>query len=349
MLSNPHAPVRVTDARLSVFVAFALSIVLAIGSGTSAAQRTATHDSTLSNLRVGYMTSVPVTSGSWDPALFRLISGVGKENKWRVDLAEAVAPAQAAQVLGRFGSQKANLVFVTSQLFERSVIEAAKKYPETRFVMMADLSSTEGLPNVAAYAPDWYEFGYLGGAAAALVSTSGKIGLISGLPITPNLKAFGSAKFGAERFNKAAQTYVTFTNTFVDAAKGREAAEALIARGVDVTFSIGGGMVPGIMEAAITNKTFVVGAYADESHFAPKNVPTSVVIEWSTAMNDLTRQLTEGTFRPQVVLLTVKNGGLRVLPFKTTPNAERDSASMAELIELIKSGKVKVPEVSISK
>jgi basic membrane lipoprotein Med (substrate-binding protein (PBP1-ABC) superfamily) len=328
---------------LIVFLAVA---IVAAGGGFASEATAATG---VKELRIGYMTSVPVTIGSWDPTIYQAMLPRQTKFGWKTDLAEAVPPAQAQQVLTRFGSTGADIVFVTSQSFEKTMLKAAAKFPNTKFIMLADLASTNGLPNVAAYAVDWWEFGYLGGAAAGLVSKSGKIGLISGQPITPNRKAFAAAKAGARHFRSDAETFVQFTNDWIDPAKGREAAEALIGRSADVTFSIGGGMVPGIMEAASVNNTHAIGAYTDESRFAPKNVPSNIMIKWVVAFDDLIRQLETGKFEPEIKSLNIKNGGLRVMDFSGVPNAQASTNSMNELIRQIESGEIVVPHAILKR
>jgi basic membrane protein A len=303
----------------------------------------------VNNLRIGYLTSVPVTIGSWDPTIYQVMLPRQKQYNWKTDLAEAVPPAQAQQVLNRFGTSGVDIVFVTSQSFEKTLLKAAEKYPNTKFIMLADMVSTKGLPNVAAYAIDWWEFGYLGGVAAALVSKSGKIGLISGQPITPNLKTFATAQVGAQSIRADAETFVQFTNDWRDPAKGREAAEALIARGVDVTFAIGGGMVPGIMEAASVNGTFAIGAYTDESRFAPKNVPTNIMINWAVAFDNIVSQIKSEKFEAKIRMLNVKNGGLYVAKFSDGANSQEMTKNLNEVISSIKDGRVTVPRISLKR
>jgi basic membrane protein A len=298
-------------------------------------------------LKVGYMTATPINAGSWDPTLYGAVTPIAEEHGWEVDLAETVPAAQAKQVLERFAANKADLVLVTSQDYEKTMLEVAAANPDTKFVMMTDLSTTNDLPNVAAFAVDWHQFGFLGGAAAALASKSGKIGLIGGQPITPCLKAFGTAPEGAKAINPSATTQVQYVNDWVDAAKAGQTAAALLNKGADATFSIAGGTVPGIMKSVEKAGGAAIGSYTDESKFAPDNVPTSVVLDWSAgALSKLADALENDSFEAGITKLTVENGGLSVLPFKGE-GADEKTAKMEKLLEGIKSGEVTVSETTL--
>jgi basic membrane protein A len=336
----------------------ALTLVLAFafagcGGGKAADESPASAASpaggkSIQGLKVGYMTATPINAGSWDPTLWAAVTPVAKKYAWNVDLAESVPAAQAQQVLERFAANGSDLVFVTSQDYEKTMLAVAAENPDTKFLMMTDMSTTNDLPNVAAYAIDWHEFGFLGGAAAAAVSKSGKIGLIGGQPITPCLKAFGSAEAGAKEINPSATTHLQYINDWVDAAKAGQTAAAVLNSGADVTFSIAGGTVPGIMKTVSKAGDFAIGSYTDESEYAPKNVPTSVVIDWNAgALQSLVDSLTGDSFKAGITKLTVENGGLNVLPFKNVAGAEEKTSQMDSLLADIKSGKVKVPETSL--
>jgi basic membrane protein A len=302
----------------------------------------------IEGLKVGYMTATPINAGSWDPTLWAAVTPVAKKYGWDVDLAETVPAAQAQQVLERFAANGSDLVFVTSQDYEKTMLEVAAEHPDTKFLMMTDISTTNDLPNVAAYAIDWHEFGFLGGAAAASVSESGKIGLIGGQPITPCLKAFGSAEAGAQQVNPSATTQVQYINDWVDAAKAGQTAAAVLNSGADVTFSIAGGTVPGIMRTVAKSGDYAIGSYTDESQYAKESVPTSVVIDWNAgALQTLVESLEAESFAAGITTLTVENGGLNVLPFQNVPEAEEKTSRMEALLADIKSGKVTVPETPL--
>ena len=71
--------------------------------------------------------------------------------------------------------------------------------------MMSGLSTTNDLPNVAAYGPDWCQLGFVQGATGALVSTSGIIGGVGAIEIFPAQLTIEGLNLGAETAKSGTQ------------------------------------------------------------------------------------------------------------------------------------------------
>lgn len=324
----------------------AIAALMVVGAGSTAPTRTHSSELSIKGLKVGYMTITPIDQGSWDPQEYIAFHKVAVANHWNVQMAQTVPASQAEQVLTGFAVNGAQLIFVTSQTFESAVRAVAPKFPKVKFFVMDDVSQPP-LANEGSYALDWYQFGYLGGAAAGLVTKSGKIGLITGQPLDASAKAFGAAQAGARYFFPKAQRFVSYTNDWLDPAKGAAAASALISQGVDVTFAIAGPMSPAILRADAQHHVYGIGSYTDESKFAPGAVPASVLLNWKVAYNDLAKKLTSGTWKASVQHLTITNGGLGVSPFKGVANAAAKTLRLNGLVTKIRAGKVKVPHTKL--
>ena len=72
--------------------------------------------------------------------------------------------------------------------------------------MMSGLSTTNDLPNVAAYGPDWCQLGFVQGATGALVSTSGIIGGVGAIEIFPAQLTIEGLNLGAETAKSGRQS-----------------------------------------------------------------------------------------------------------------------------------------------
>ena len=93
--------------------------------------------------------------------------------------------------------------------------------------------------------------GYLGGFVAAMMTKSGTIGVISGIPV-PVIQEYnaGFAR-GAKRFNPDVKFLTAHAGSFSDIAKAKEIALGLIEQGADVVSAGGNESVLGTLEAAM--------------------------------------------------------------------------------------------------
>jgi basic membrane protein A len=315
--------------------------------GTSGTSTSASANNAVDGLKVGYITSTPINQGAWDPQQYQAFHAAEEKYHWHVHMAQTVAPSQAQQVLTGFAESGNQLIIATSSQFEDAVRAVAAKFPKVKFAILDD-AGQKPLTNEAVYEVNWYEFGYLGGAAGALASSNGKIGLITGLAIPANLKAFGTAGAGGQQVDPNSQTLTSFTNDFLDPAKGAYAASGLISKGATATFAIGGAMDGAILKTAAAHGIKGIGSYKDESSFAPSAVATSVILNWTVAYDGIAQQLGASSWQPGVRQLTVANDGITVLPFKNVPDPSAKTKKMNDLIASIKNGSVQVPQTELA-
>ncbi|MDH4116516.1 MAG: BMP family ABC transporter substrate-binding protein [Acidimicrobiia bacterium] len=178
-----------------------------------------------------------------------------------VELQANTAGDDRDELLDLAASQGAALVIGNGFLFEDAVEANAEAYPETFFAItdaaLADADfAPYDLPNVSELLFAEHEGSFLVGAAAALKSTTGKIGFIGGVAIPLIQKFEAGYRAGAEYINpdiEIVSNYLTqppdFTG-FTDPAKGAEAANAMYDGGADVVYHAAGGSGGGLFESA---------------------------------------------------------------------------------------------------
>lgn len=292
-------------------------------------------------LQVGVMTAVPITVGTWEPAHNAAYTAVGEQYDWDITIAEAIPYGEAEQALSRFGDDGMDVVFVTDQGFEQSFLNVAELYPDTKFIMMSDLSETRDLPNVAAFTFDFYQVGCLAGAAAALVSETHEIGGISGEALPAALLSFGGGQFCAEEVAPGTTLNVDYTHDWVDSAKAGEVTSAMLADGNDAFFGLLGGTTPGVVSAITDGGGWYIGWLVDESSFGPEVTPTSVVVNFQQLYENAAAQLDEGALATEVHRGTIEDGTITVLPLGL--GFEDRDADLQGLVESIKNGELELP------
>jgi basic membrane lipoprotein Med (substrate-binding protein (PBP1-ABC) superfamily) len=311
--------------------------------GTAAAAATTTGgDAAKGDVKVRVITATSTTSSSWDAGRFAEYDKAAKDNGWDLEIAETVPYGQADQVFKQWGSQGVNVVFSTDNGFEASFLAAAKKYPDTAWVMMSALSKTDDLPNVAAYTFDWCQYGYAQGAASSLVSKSHKIGDVGPVPILPAQQTLIGQQTGAEATVPGTTVEMKMTGDFTDAQKAQAVTSGLIGNGADTIIGVAqGGVAPQIAARAQSEKALYVGSYIDEQKYAPDAVPTSVVIDLSPYYKEAVDGWSAGSFSNKVHVTGVKDGVIKVLPLRL--GFEDQQPKLDAQMEKLTNGEVEWP------
>ena len=132
-----------------------------------------------------------------------------------------------------------------------SVKEAAETYPNQTFAMI-DSSYDEGeeIPsNVRPILFNEEQAGYLTGLIAGKMTKTNTIAWIGGFDIPSCTPFYTGYEKGAKEANPNVKVLKQYINSFTDAAKGKVAAQQMIANGSDIIFMATGGGNMGIFEA----------------------------------------------------------------------------------------------------
>jgi len=188
---------------------------------------------------------------------------------------ESVAEADSSRFIDRFVvEEKCNVVFTTSFGYMDDTLKAAQKYPDTFFV---HVSGFKRAPNMATMMADFYQIYYLNGLMAGAVTKTGKVGYVGAHPIPEVVRHINAFTLGVREANPEATVEVRWLYSWYDPAKAREAAESLIATGVDtLAFTEDSPAVIQVGEEYTTQKNQPVYTF---SHYSPMHDygPNSVV------------------------------------------------------------------------
>ncbi|MSO94897.1 MAG: BMP family ABC transporter substrate-binding protein [Thermoleophilia bacterium] len=325
-------------------VAAALGTLLMATLGIMVGSASAKSDAAPVTVRV--ITATPTTAGIWDPTHKAAYAGVAKQNNWKLVIAETIPYGSAAQVLNRWGDEKVNVVISTDSGFSSSFVPAARKYPNTLWVLMGQPSGEwKDLKNFAALTYDQCGFGFAQGVIAALLSRSHNVAYVGAIPILPALNVLKAAKYGASVAVPGTKVSVQYTGGFTDSQKSQEVASTLIAGGADVILALTNGGVSGSIAGRVQQlgKTYI-GSYGDESKFAPKATVTSVAANLSDAYGTIAQQVASGTFKPGLFVTGIKQNGILIYPF--APGNEATAAQVKSIMAKYVAGKYAVPNCS---
>jgi basic membrane protein A and related proteins len=306
-------------------------------SGSASASASA---ATSSGGKAAFIGVAPVTQGNWDPAGFKAFTDMAKKYGLKASNQESVGYDQGAAVLRRLARSN-DLVISHSSGYEAAALEVAPDFPKTWFIVFSDLSTTKGLPNVAGWAVNWNQYGYMAGASACFAAKArggNGVGHVNSQPIPAFARYAAGVKAGAEANGCKFQT--RWTNSFSDVAKAKQAALSMIASGAEVITSSADTADEGSRDAAVEKNKLFIANYAPATSLAPKNTMTSIVINMEQAYDEMGKLFTAKKLQAKAYPVDIENGGLSYEPFSNV-DAKVKSESEAVLKE-IKDGKIQI-------
>jgi len=200
------------------------------------------------------------------------------------------------------------LSVATGFLLESAVLAVARRNLNARFLLIdSPLIDSRGapvsLPNVRTVVFREEEGSFLVGALAGLATQTGKIGFVGGMEI-PLIKKF-EAGFRAgvltTRPPAARELLVAYTGSFDNVATGKQVAQDLLSKGVDVIFQAAGsdglGAIQAVKEGRDSGRlVYAIGVDSDQWHLAPTAVLTSMIKHVDLAVYLTIRDLVDGKF-----------------------------------------------------
>lgn len=234
--------------------------------------------------------------------------------------------ADAERVIRQLAASGHDLIFTTSFGFMNPTVKVARQFPKVKFEHATGYMRA---PNLATYMARFYEGRYASGVAAGRLTKSNKLGYIASFPIPEVVRGANAFTLGARSVNPKAEVRVVWVNSWYDPGKEREAAEALMAQGVDVLAQHTDSAAP--VQAAEEKGVWAIGQASDMSRFGPKSHLTAIVDDWSGYYIDRIQAVMDGTWKSTDTWDGFDKDMVRLAPFNpATPKDVRDEALAVE-------------------
>jgi basic membrane lipoprotein Med (substrate-binding protein (PBP1-ABC) superfamily) len=155
---------------------------------------------------------------------------------FRVTYLDRVTPEEAPRVIGRLAREDWPLILVEGDGLSTAAQAVAEARPGTRLALATAEGPTKASGRLSTLGFRDWEAGALGGVAAALASTTGKVGF---LDLGPGLAAGQSFEKGAHSAVSTIETHVVRPHPGAPAteAEARALLSGLLAQGVDVVLA----------------------------------------------------------------------------------------------------------------
>ncbi len=230
---------------------------------------------------------------------------------------------QVTQVINELVNEGANVIFSTSFGFQDAMVKGAQQYPNVYF---AQATGTATASNLKEYFGAGEDGDYLAGMAAGYATKNGKIGYVAPFPIPEVIREIDAYTMGARYVNPNATVRVVWTNSWFDPAKERQAAQSLVASGVDV---LGDGVDdPTVGQVAQANNLKWTGYDSDQNSFAPDAFQTATVYDWGPYYIKAVQAVMDGTWDQldSFYYGSMADGMIQLAPFGKTVSAEAQAA-----------------------
>lgn len=277
-------------------------------------------------VKVGFVYVGPITDKGYvyahDLGRQAVEKELGVKTIYKENVKEDKSEARAA--IDNLIQQGANVIFTTSFGFMDATEEAAKDYPEVKFLHCSGYKSNES--NFINYFGKMEEPRYLAGIAAGLKTKTNKIGFVGAFPIPEVIRGIDAFTLGVQSVNPNAIVKVTWANTWYDPSKEKEAAKALIDEGADVLAQHQNSAA--VQQAAEERSIYSVGYNLDMSEYAPNAYMTGAIWNWGSYYVEAVKEIQEGTWKAENYLGGLKEGVVELAPLTT--NSPKDAKEKIE-------------------
>ncbi len=216
--------------KLSKLVVLVLSVLIAANAVFAAGGQEAQDEG---KVKAGFIYIGPAGDYGWTYAHDQGRLFAEQELPWLETVTvESVPEGDAVRFIDRLvQEQDVDIVFTTSFGYMDDTVKAAEKYPDVQFFHCSGFKRSE---NMGTYMGDMYQIYYLNGLIAGAVTETNKIGYVAAFPIPELFRHMNAYALGIKNVNPEAEVSVKWIYAWYGPDKAREAAEALVAEGVDV-------------------------------------------------------------------------------------------------------------------
>ncbi len=291
----------------------------------------------------------PVNDGSWNASAFNGLKLAEKELGVEIAYRESVPQSDVEEAFRGYAGQDFNVIIGHGFEFGDAAKKVAKEFPKTVFLITDSNIFQE--PNVGSYSVLAKQAGFLGGAAAALASKTGKVGIVGGLSIPPVKDTVEGFLKGAMYANPQVKPISAITGTSDDVNKNKETARAMLEQGVDVIMHNANQAGLGVIQVAKEKETLAIGITEDQSNIAPDTVLVSAVRKVPEGIVYLIKQIKDGNFKAQFYPLGVKENvvGLVWNPALQDKVPAEGKAKLETIIKDLKDGKIDIEKLPLPK
>ena len=291
-------------------------------------------------LKVALVLPGPVSDGTFNSAAAKGIKAAqAKYPNITVSIRENTGMAQSEAALFEYASNGYDVVIGHGFQFAEGAKKIHNQFPKTWFIV--NTAKIAEAPNLASFDNRWGDIGYVAGAIAGVMTKSGTIGAVGGIPV-PVIQEYNEGfERGAKRTRANVNTLSAYVGSFSDVAKGKEITLALIEKGADVVTATGNESVIGTLEAAKEKGVLMIGTAFDSAAFAPDTVVTTALVNFDVNIDLAIGKILDGSIKPETYVLGFNENGIGLAGYGKFDDkiSAADKAKIQVIVDEVKAGK----------
>ena len=271
---------------------------------------------------------------------------------YEIAFSENVPPSEWENAARSYAEQGYKYVIMGGPQFTDVTARIAPDYPETMFLVTAAVPPLPDKPypkNMVGIDPMNEQSGYLAGVLAAGMTNTNKTGIVAGFDYPNLVRMYEAFKLGAVTQNPQVTLFQVYIGSFLDVAKGFEAATGQFDAGTDVIFQDLDRAAFGVITAVEENPgVWLIGNTNDQSSLAPNTTLTSAIMNHSAIILNGIKGLDAGNITGgEFYRWGIKEGVTGLAPYHETESkipAEL-KAKIEDLKKQMINGTFVVPEI----
>jgi basic membrane lipoprotein Med (substrate-binding protein (PBP1-ABC) superfamily) len=265
-------------------------------------------------LIIGATYGGPITDAGYNQAMHEAVMTI-KQNIDCVQIIEAenvYDEAGATSTMENMIAQGAKMIIATAFNHQNPAYELSKTHPDVIFEHAGGWMMGDNFANFFGNPPDGW---YLMGVAAGKMTTSNKIGFVAAFPLGWTTTFINAFTLGVQSVNPDAQTIVTYTFAWGDAAKDADATNSLINQGCDViTMHVDSPAT--IISTAESRGVYSIGFQnLAAQQFAPEYWISGTGFTLGGKLTWLASTVIDGTWKPIFLRCGMADGCMAMAPF----------------------------------
>jgi basic membrane protein A len=223
-----------------------------------------------------------------------------------------------------------DLIIGGSATFNQTAEAVAPQFPDKHFIVSTG-GTEKKLDNVTSLVPEEGQSAVVAGAVMASLTKTKKVGAIGGAEIPPTMISIAGVKAGIADTDPSIAFSDTIVGNFNDAAKAKQAAQAMIDEGVDQIFAFLDAGVQGVYQAAEesgkdVNVYSIITLNCEDS----KTLVGSAMQENKVMISQAIADFAAGALEPGTVFYTLKSP--EIVRFQLCPQWE-EKPEVAKIVE----------------
>ena len=217
-------------------------------------------------IKVALIFNSSMSDGGWNWDAYQGMEKLAEEYNLDPSYQENVGDDTIQDVLRNYAAEGYPLIVDNEQYHGELLVEVAAEFPDTTF---ACINGYLGAPNVIALKGDMWQHVYVAGVAAAGVSETKKIGLITYSTDSPSATIMREAlTAGAKSYDPDVEIIHVATGSFSDLQKGIELSNSLLDQGCDVIYCNSGDCNPSVYDNVISHQKYAIGQSVDWNYLS---------------------------------------------------------------------------------